>query len=442
MNLLGVVCLCLAVIILAFALRYLIFLIVARRIITKVYASKILSRDLPRTYQGVFSPHYQPNKSKLRQSRSPKRPFVSVLVASYNETNVIDRLMKSLSELRYGEENFEVIVVDDSNDGTFENLLKWQEHILNMTIFRRGSRKGWKGGALNLAVQGMDRRSAYALVVDADHVLEEDLLEKCVECFVSNDNLVAVQGFPIPSIDSQKNWVSRGISFRLARRNLIEFVAKEKMELPLQLTGSLFIIRTDVLRKIKFSHDLTEDWELTLALHLQDHGLNYSGILFHPLLVAYCEAPSRLYAYFKQRCRVSEGHTRGFKKRFSNIMRSSLSIKEKIELMFTGMHYAKSILILALLLVTCARFFSDDIIPNGSAFFFVTSLMIQTVALSIYVAHNIVSTYILGSQNFSYKDVLFLIVLNACTFSASVIGSLRGFLKQKGTFYKTERTRK
>lgn len=389
---------------------------------------------------GSFSSEYEPHVGQIRQRCLPRKPFVSILVASYNEGNVIDRLMKSFTELTYGLENFEVIVVDDSNDGTFDKLQKWQGDVLNVKILHRNSRQGWKGGALNFAIQEMDGKSAYALVVDADHVPEKGLLEKAVQCFASYNKLVAVQGFPIPSIGAQNSWVSRGIYFRLARRNLIEFVAKEKMELPIQITGSLFMIRADVLRRTRFSHDLTEDWELTLALHLQDHGLNYKRILFHPSLVSHCEAPSRLYAYFRQRSRISEGHTRGFKKRFSNILKGPFSIKEKIELFFTGMQYAKFLLILALFVVTCARLFTDDIIPLGSALFFVTSLVIQAVALSIYIGNNVLSTHMLGSQIFNYKDILFLVALNVCTFSASVVGSLRGLSRQNGIFHKTERS--
>jgi cellulose synthase/poly-beta-1,6-N-acetylglucosamine synthase-like glycosyltransferase len=400
----------------------------------------ILSKDLSTNYVSCFSSDDKLHDSQTEQRCLQKKPFVSILVASYNESNVIDRLMTSFSEMTYGLENFEVIVVDDSNDGTLDKLEKWLQDMPNLKVLHRNSRKGWKGGALNLGIQEMDRRSSLALIVDADHMPEKDLLQKFTQCFASNTNLVAVQGFPIPSIGSQKSWVSRGIFFRLARRNLIEFIAKEKMKLPLQITGSVFMIRAAVLQRTRFSHDLTEDWELTLAIHLQDHGLNSKEILFHPSLISYCEAPSRLLTYFRQRSRISEGHTRGFKKRFSGIIRGPLSIKEKVELLFTGMQYVKFLLILALFAVTCARLFTDDIIPIGSTLLFVTSLAVQTVALSIYVGNNILSTNLLSSQNFNYKDMIFLVVLNVCTFSAFVIGSLRGLLTDKGTFYKTERS--
>lgn len=441
MNLLSLACLCFAIVLLVFAIRYLLFLLVAKKVIPNINVQGILSRESSKNthHQIPFLSHHR-SPIRQREKRSLSKPFISVLVACYNESNVIDRLVNSFSKLTYGNENFEVIIVDDSNDGTFEKLQKHLEKMPNLKIFHRSSRNGWKGGALNLAIQKMNKRSAYALVLDADHIIEKNLLDKCVQCFANDKKLAAVQGFPVPSIGAGKSWVSRGIFFRLARRNLIEFLAREKMELPLQITGSLFMIRSNVLRKTRFSHDLTEDWELTLAVHLQDHGFDYNKILFHPSLVGYCEPPSTLKSYFNQRLRVSEGHTRGFKKRFSNILQSSMPITKKIELSFTGMQYAKFLLILALLTVTSARFFSADIIPVDSHYFFVSSLVIQAFTVSLYIAHNITSVFLLGSQNFNYKDVLFLIALNICTLLAFVVGSLRGFLRQNGTFYKTERT--
>ncbi|MGI0010291.1 MAG: glycosyltransferase, partial [Nitrosopumilaceae archaeon] len=383
--------------------------------------------------------HDARNHTKIHNQPLPMKPFVSILVATYNEQSVINRLMRSCHELTYGLQNFEVIVVDDSNDGTFDELKKWLKVMPNIKIVHRNKRVGWKGGAINLAVQSMDKKSAYALIVDADHVLDRDALQKFVQCFMNSNKLVAVQGFPIPSIGSQNSWVARGIYFRLARRNLIEFVAKNNMELPLQITGSLFMIRSDVFKKIRFSHEMTEDWELTLDLHLKQHIFNYKKILFYPYAISHCEAPARLYTYFKQRLRVSEGHTRSFKKRIPNLLRSNISVIKKIELFFTGTQYAKFLLILALGIVNSLRIVSDDILPIESSIFFVTSLAIQTFSLVLYVVNNIISTHILGNHNFNYTDVLYLITLNVCTFPAFVIGSLRGALRKNGTFHKTER---
>jgi len=379
---------------------------------------------------------------KQDDSSYDTRPFVSILVASYNEYDVINRLISSCAQLTYGRNNFEIIVVDDSTDETFQELEKWKSTIPNLRIFHRINRDGWKGGALNMIMPKMNKKSKYALIVDADHVLEADTLQKFMDCFTgSNAALSVVQGFPIPSIGSQENWISRGVFFRLVKRNLIEFVAKNDMGLPLQITGSLFMIRSSILKKVQFSHDLTEDWELTLDLHLKHEVRDYKKIIFYPLAIAHCESPVKLYTYFKQRLRVSEGHTRGFKKQVSGLLKSTLPLWEKIELLFTGSQYAKFLLISALIGADLLRLVSDDILPIESSLFFASSIAIQAFSLTLYLINNLVSTNLLGTH-FNYKDVAYLVAITVCTFPAFVIGSMRGMLRQKGVFHKTDRMTK
>ncbi|MEM3811265.1 MAG: glycosyltransferase [Conexivisphaerales archaeon] len=49
-----------------------------------------------------------------------RRPKVSVLLPLYNESKVVDRALVSCSSFNY--DNYEIIVVDDSDDGTSERL--------------------------------------------------------------------------------------------------------------------------------------------------------------------------------------------------------------------------------------------------------------------------------------------------------------------------------
>ena len=98
-------------------------------------------------------------------------PFISILVATYNERLVIDRLMRSCAVLTYNSEKFEIIVVDDSEDNTFDVLKKWKLQISNLKLIHRNERTGWKGGALNLALKNLSIKSSYVFVVDADSIL-------------------------------------------------------------------------------------------------------------------------------------------------------------------------------------------------------------------------------------------------------------------------------
>ena len=43
-----------------------------------------------------------------------------------------------------------------------------------------------------------------------------------------------------------------------------EDFAKNKLDLPVQIADTVFMIRSETIKAIGFSEDLTEDWELTV----------------------------------------------------------------------------------------------------------------------------------------------------------------------------------
>src|SRR5713101_990409 len=77
-------------------------------------------------------------------------PFVSIHIATYNEKRVITRLLEGCSALEY--KNYEVVVVDDSTDETAEILKTWKGRP-GFKIVHRPNREGFKGGALQVALQ-------------------------------------------------------------------------------------------------------------------------------------------------------------------------------------------------------------------------------------------------------------------------------------------------
>jgi cellulose synthase/poly-beta-1,6-N-acetylglucosamine synthase-like glycosyltransferase len=82
---------------------------------------------------------------------------VSINIATRNEESIIDGLLNSLNRLTYDSNRFEVIVVDDSIDSTFRILEGWKKRMENLKIIKRNQKIGWKGGALNLALEYLRR---------------------------------------------------------------------------------------------------------------------------------------------------------------------------------------------------------------------------------------------------------------------------------------------
>jgi glycosyltransferase involved in cell wall biosynthesis len=84
---------------------------------------------------------------------------------------VIERLLESCVVLTYNAKRFEIIVIDDSSDGTFAILSSWKKRIPNLKVIHRSTRNGWKGGTLNAGLNNINQKSQYTLVIDADNVL-------------------------------------------------------------------------------------------------------------------------------------------------------------------------------------------------------------------------------------------------------------------------------
>jgi cellulose synthase/poly-beta-1,6-N-acetylglucosamine synthase-like glycosyltransferase len=425
-------------------------------------------------------------------------PFISIFVATHNESVVIERLLKSFAALSYPTDRFEIIIVDDSTDDTYQKIQTMSSDLQNLKVIHRDNRAGWKGGALNVALQAMDERASNVLILDADNILLVDTVERFVSRFIEEQSsykdertsVLAIQGFPIsksnPEADNELeiktrrgNWIARAIDFRLSQRNMIEFTAKDLLNLPVQITGSLFMIRADVIKSIKFSNDLCEDWELTVDLYcaqpssllsLTTDGIrSYNNterrgsqplksifskpiaassrpkIIFNQELVSYCEATTDLAAYFRQRMRVSEGHTRGFRRRIRHIAKSKiLSLADKVELFLNGLQYAKFIFVLGIEIVNLiliVMFLSSnyDYSQQLTNVFWI-SFSLQAANLAVALACIILAAKICRPvRRYDIKDVLSLVALDVITTPAFVIGSLRGFFQAKGTFYRTRR---
>jgi cellulose synthase/poly-beta-1,6-N-acetylglucosamine synthase-like glycosyltransferase len=401
--------------------------------------------------------------------------FISILIATYNEQKVIDCLMNSCAALTYNQNKFEIIVVDDSEDETFHILKIWEKKIQNLKVIHRNNRTGWKGGALNVAVNNMHAKSSYALIVDADIILASHTLENFVSCFNRcnlKENIEVVQGYSVPIvyydyINNSKpdtcdqaigkpNWTAKAINFRLAKRNLIEFVAKDKLSLPVQITGSLFMIRSEVIKLLGFSEDLAEDWELTLNLYCspnrilphiynhknrqQDSNIGTRKVIYYPSLRSYSGTITKFRAYFRQRMRVSEGHTRAFRKNIFNILISKIRLRDKIELILTGLQYSKYIAAVTLIIIDSILLSSNGIDFVISDDFMKMSLSVQAAILSITIGICFMALDVCTAiQSYDVRDVLYLFLLNLCTVPAFVIGSLYGFFKDQGIFYRTEK---
>jgi len=395
-----------------YAIRYYLFTIVSLR--TKTFGNPIK--------------HGNPAEHNCNQPSS----FITILLPLYNEPNVVDRLMKACTA--FHSPQYEVVVIDDSDDGkTGRKLKAWRDHP-NVKVIHRNSRKGWKAGALNIGLGHADPRSTHVLVLDADFIPPSDLLERFLLRF-TDEKIAAVQGYQKHDLNAEENWITKGIRVLFSTDYVVELNAKKRMGLFVQLTGSVYMIRTDVLRRLRYGDDITEDWNLTLRLYEEDY-----KIIYDSTLAVSGECPSTLTRFLKQQTRWAEGHTRNFRRHFWKILKSkSITLREKIDFLFIGNAYLNSILVAIL---TLAGLISVLFPSYASSIPYVKA---GTLLVSICMPSAIIAPVVALLKEGAKDDmskIPYAFALNYVTFLVTAYAALKGLFTNNGYFHRTYKTGK
>jgi len=283
-------------------------------------------------------------------------PFVSVHVAAYNEKRVIERLLTSLAHLDYPE--YEVVLVDDSNDESVAILERWKG-TPRFKIFHRTSRQGFKGGALSVALKAMDPRAEYVVVFDADSMPFPDSIDRFLPYFYEGnrkngdgvhdgpprrrDEVAAVQSYQWHVLNKSESWLTEAVRAEYAGSYMVERPFQDAVGALKMIAGTAYMIRADVLREVGWGTSLTEDWELTLKLYALGYKVAYTPWAETPAeCVATCSQLAR------QRMRWAEGHTHNVRRWFWPIMLSPVvSPLEKLEFAYDASYYLQAALFVA-----------------------------------------------------------------------------------------------
>ncbi|MFA4838420.1 MAG: glycosyltransferase [Candidatus Neomarinimicrobiota bacterium] len=122
----------------------------------------------------------------IRMTRRIRQtPSVSVIVCARNEAPVISRLLQSLANLRYPEDKYEVILIDDdSSDGTQNVMNYYAAGKENWKVLRHDKSTDPLKGKKGAITQGVrESRGEIIMVTDADCVVPPDWIASMVACF-------------------------------------------------------------------------------------------------------------------------------------------------------------------------------------------------------------------------------------------------------------------
>src|SRR5207248_11440625 len=112
-------------------------------------------------------------------------PKVTMQLPIFNEVYVVERLLRSVSELDYPRHLLQIQVLDDSTDDTGEIVSSCADELrqrgFNVQRIHRVDRTGFKAGALDAGLEAAE--GEFVCILDADFVSEPDLLKRTIHFF-------------------------------------------------------------------------------------------------------------------------------------------------------------------------------------------------------------------------------------------------------------------
>jgi len=254
-------------------------------------------------------------------------PTVSIHLPFHNERRVAARILEACLGLDYPRDRLEIVVVDDSDDGTTDIARGFEAlHPSLVKVIHRPDRRGFKAGALNLALA--ESRGDFIAVFDADYVPPASFLRETVPYLLSRGDLAFVQT-RCGHLNADYNWVTRAAAAahewfwnreqkaRYATGFFTHFGG----------TGAVFRRRAIVESGGWPEETLTEDLDLSIRLQLR--GWRY---LYKPEVTCPGEIPIRLRDLLRQQFRWAKGFTQCLLRHTPEILRSGrLSWMEKVE---------------------------------------------------------------------------------------------------------------
>lgn len=231
-------------------------------------------------------------------------PRVTVIVALYQEAEVVAGLMTQLSRLRYPKDRLEIILVLEAEDAETLSAARAaarraEPRTRVLAAPPAGPRT--KPRALNYALQIAS--GELIAVYDAEDAPHGDQLIAAAEAFAADDRLGVVQA-PLGWYNRPANWLTRQFALEYAAQFLALLPVFARLGLPLPLGGTSNVFRRSALEACGAwdPFNVTEDADLGFRLA---RGGWRAGLIAPGTDE---EAPELVDAWLGQRSRWLKGH--------------------------------------------------------------------------------------------------------------------------------------
>jgi cellulose synthase/poly-beta-1,6-N-acetylglucosamine synthase-like glycosyltransferase len=255
-------------------------------------------------------------------------PRVTMQLPIFNEVYVVERLLKSVSEIDYPRELLQIQVLDDSTDETRELTASCVESLqnrgFNVELIHRVDRTGFKAGALETGLASA--QSDFVCILDADFVPQPDLLHKTIHFFT--DPKVGMIQTRWGHLNRGYSLLTRVQAMFLDGHLLLEQTARSRSGRFFNFNGTAGLWRRSCIDEAGgWQHDtLTEDLDLSYRAQLAGWKFIFLSDVITP-----AELPVDMNGFKSQQHRWTKGSVQTCKKLLPTIWRSQLPLTIKIE---------------------------------------------------------------------------------------------------------------
>lgn len=255
-------------------------------------------------------------------------PIVTIQLPMYNELYVIERLIRSVCNMKYPKEKLEIQVLDDSTDESAvlaQKLVKeYQEKGFDIQYIHREDRSGFKAGALKYGLEFC--KGEFVAIFDADFIPNENFLIKTIPHF-KNPNVGMVQT-RWEHINEDYSFLTKTQALALDGHFVLEQQVRNKAGFFINFNGTAGIWRKKTIFDAgNWQADtLTEDLDLSYRAQLKGWKFIYLNNVTSP-----AELPADINALKTQQFRWTKGAVETAKKILPMVFKAKLSLKLKLE---------------------------------------------------------------------------------------------------------------
>lgn len=223
------------------------------------------------------------------------RPFVSVIVAAYNEEKIIAEKIKNLNALDYPKEKIEFII---GSDGSCDRTVEIANSLLIPNLKILDLKRGGKVNALNAMFK--QAKGEILVFSDANTIYESQAIKKLV-CHFADGRIGCISGQLRYKIDDDSGHGAKSESTYWMYENWVKTQESKRGRLS-GANGAIYAIRKSIIEQIK--PGIIND-DFYVATYILQAGWD---VILESNAVAYEDPNNDFKSQFKRHIRDGAGH--------------------------------------------------------------------------------------------------------------------------------------